>query len=81
LGVMEEACQVDEQETANLQVEPRVVSFAGKTLRDAKDAVEYELLSAELERSNGNIMRTADVLGVSRPTLYGLLKKHNLLKV
>lgn len=51
---------------------------SGRTLREVKDQVELELISAELERHNGSIAKTAEVLGVSRPTLYGLLKKHNL---
>lgn len=51
----------------------------GRTLREARDAVERQLIIEELERYEGNIMKTAEVLGVSRPTLYGLLKKHNLI--
>lgn len=54
--------------------------ITGRTLREAKDLVEYELITGELERQEGNIVKTAEVLGVSRPTLYGLLKKHNLLR-
>lgn len=57
-----------------------VLTMKGRTLREAKDLVEFELLTSELEHQEGNIVKTAEVLGVSRPTLYGLLKKHNLLK-
>jgi two-component system, NtrC family, response regulator len=51
----------------------------GRTLREAKDQVERDLVIEEMERHEGNIVKTADVLGVSRPTLYGLLKKHGLV--
>lgn len=74
---VEVACEHDD----TCVQQPMAQTFAGRTLREAKDMIEFELISAELERSNGNIMRTADVLGVSRPTLYGLLKKHSLLKI
>ena len=48
------------------------------TLREVRDKVERELIAVAIDRHNGNIMKTADELGVSRPTLYDLMKKHNL---
>ncbi len=48
------------------------------TLREARDKVERELIGAAIDRHNGNIVKAAEELGVSRPTLYDLLKKHNL---
>lgn len=47
-------------------------------LKDAKDKVERELIINAIERQNGNIVRASVELGVSRPTLYDLLKKHGL---
>jgi two-component system NtrC family response regulator len=32
-----------------------------------------------LERENGNVSKAANILGVTRPTLYDLMKKHNLI--
>jgi two-component system, NtrC family, response regulator len=55
-----------------------VANVAGLTLREARDQVERELLAAVLERQEGNVVRAAEELGVSRPTLYDLMKKHNL---
>jgi two-component system NtrC family response regulator len=48
------------------------------TLKDARDRVEKEFVSASIERNKGNIAKTAEELGVSRPTLYDLIKKHAL---
>ncbi|HBG45921.1 MAG TPA: PEP-CTERM-box response regulator transcription factor [Deltaproteobacteria bacterium] len=48
------------------------------TLKDARDRVEKEFVTASIERNRGNIARAAEELGISRPTLYDLMKKHGL---
>jgi two-component system NtrC family response regulator len=48
------------------------------SLREARDRVETEMISAAIDRQNGNVVKAAEELGVSRPTLYDLMKKHNL---
>lgn len=48
------------------------------SLREARDRVEREMIIAVIDRSNGNIVKAAEALKVSRPTLYDLLKKHGL---
>jgi two-component system NtrC family response regulator len=48
------------------------------TLREARDKVERDLIASVVDRQNGSIVKAAEVLGVSRPTLYDLMKKHNL---
>lgn len=48
------------------------------TLREAKDRVEREMIAIAIDRQNGNIVKAAEELGVSRPTLYDLMKKHAL---
>ena len=45
-------------------------------LKSAKAAVEKALLAKALDQSDGNVMQAAKALGVSRPTLYDLMKKH-----
>jgi two-component system, NtrC family, response regulator len=53
-------------------------TLAGLTLREARALVEKELISGEIDRQSGNIAQAAEALGVSRPTLYDLLKKYGL---
>jgi len=48
------------------------------SLREARDKVESEMISLALENQNGNIVKAAEELGVTRPTLYDLMKKHGL---
>ncbi|MBI5485475.1 MAG: PEP-CTERM-box response regulator transcription factor [Deltaproteobacteria bacterium] len=48
------------------------------SLKDARDQVEREMISAGLKEAKGNMAKAADLLGVSRPTLYDLVKKHGL---
>jgi len=48
------------------------------TLKDARDRVEKEFVTSSIERNRGNIARAAEELGISRPTLYDLMKKHGL---
>lgn len=48
------------------------------TLREAKEEAEREALVQTMEQVNSNISLAAQTLGVSRVTLYNLLKKHEL---
>jgi two-component system NtrC family response regulator len=44
-------------------------------LRQAREAAERQVVLAALARTGGNMARTADLLGVSRPTLYDLMNR------
>lgn len=60
---------------------PAAQKFAatdGLTLKDARDRVEREMIIAAIKNQGGNMARAAEILGVSRPTLYDLVKKHGL---
>ena len=48
------------------------------TLKEARDQVERKVLSAAVAQNRGNLAKAADLLDVSRSTLYDLLKKHGL---
>jgi two-component system, NtrC family, response regulator len=50
----------------------------GKVLRQAREALDREILSNALCENNRNISKTARALGISRPTLYDLMARHGL---
>ncbi|MEJ2253360.1 MAG: PEP-CTERM-box response regulator transcription factor [Nitrospirota bacterium] len=60
-------------ETPRVQKEP---DNYGPTLREARDKVEREMIISAIKRHGHNMTRAADELGVSRPTLYDLARKH-----
>jgi two-component system NtrC family response regulator len=49
-------------------------------LRQIREAAERTAVSSVLSRVNGNIARAAEVLGVSRPTLYDLMNRYGIKK-
>ena len=49
-------------------------------LKDVRDSVERDFILEALVSNNWNVARTAEKIGVTRPTLYDLIKKHNLQK-
>jgi two-component system, NtrC family, response regulator len=48
------------------------------TLRQARERAELDVVSAALQRTQGNLSAAAKLLEVSRPTLYSLLRQHRL---
>ena len=50
------------------------------TLREVRDRVEKGMVTAAVGNCGGNMARASELLGVSRPALYDLLKKHGLFK-
>ena len=50
--------------------------YERRGLREAREAMERELIQRALNRNKGNITRTAQELGVSRPTLHELVSKY-----
>jgi two-component system NtrC family response regulator len=45
------------------------------SLREAREAVERELVHKAIRRHRGNLSQAATELGISRPTLYELMEK------
>ncbi len=48
------------------------------SLKEARDAIERKMLVHALQQHAGNVMQASQLLGVSRPTFYDLLKKHKI---
>lgn len=49
------------------------------SIRQARERIEAALTREALARHDGNLTRVADELGISRPTLYAILRKYGLI--
>ena len=47
-------------------------------IKDAKINLEVTLINKAIAKHNGNIKRAAGDLGITRPTLYSLMKKYDI---
>jgi two-component system NtrC family response regulator len=45
-------------------------------LRQVRDEAEYTAIIKALARSDGNIVKASELLGISRPTMYDLMSRH-----
>jgi two-component system NtrC family response regulator len=67
----------------NQVIEPEDLSLSassaiGLSLKDARDMFEREFIINVLRQAQFNISEAAKIAGISRPTLYDLLKKHSI---
>ncbi|CCQ72871.1 PEP-CTERM-box response regulator transcription factor [Magnetospira sp. QH-2] len=62
----------------DLNLEAGEVSQGFPTLKDVREKAEYNLVMQALELNDNNVSAAAKLLGVSRPTLYGLMKTLNI---
>lgn len=62
----------------DLTAEMAMLTAGDLTLKEAKTALERRYITAELHKSRGNITRAAESLGIHRPQLSNLIKKHNV---
>jgi len=51
-----------------------------QTLKDVRERLERDFISEALATNNWNIAHTAEQIGLTRPTLYDLIKKYDLRK-
>jgi two-component system, NtrC family, response regulator len=74
--------EADLPETKRLIDPPPVgeigLPLEGMTLKKARGFVEKQMIIRAMEQQDGNVSRAAEVLGLTRPTFYDLLKKHGL---
>ncbi|MDH3600889.1 MAG: PEP-CTERM-box response regulator transcription factor [Candidatus Tectomicrobia bacterium] len=61
---------------ADLDLISPYTEYERQGLREAREALEQDLIRRALTRNKGNITRTASELGVSRPTLHELVAKY-----
>ncbi len=54
--------------------------YEGRGLKEAREALEKNLIQSALSKSKGNMTKAAEELGVSRPTLYELMEKLGINK-
>ncbi len=47
-------------------------------LRQVRDEAEHRAVTAAMAWAEGNVSKAAELLGVSRPTLYDLMRKHGI---
>jgi two-component system, NtrC family, response regulator len=54
---------------------PYATRYEGKGLKQAREALEKEIIQKALAKNKGNLTQTANELGISRPTLHELIEK------
>ncbi|MBN1575042.1 MAG: sigma-54-dependent Fis family transcriptional regulator [Chitinispirillaceae bacterium] len=71
-------CSNDRIEPEDLQLALSRSSGNIINYKDAREAFEKEYLETLIQRSNGNISEAAKLSGISRPTLYTMIKKFDI---
>jgi len=63
---------------ADLELEEAKVESYPFDLREVREMAERKAIQRAMGYTENNVSRTAELLGVTRPTLYSLMKKHGL---
>jgi two-component system NtrC family response regulator len=59
----------------DLELTTRYAKYEGQGLKEARMALEADMVQSALARNEGNLTRTAAELAISRPSLYDLMDK------
>ncbi|MGA2316632.1 MAG: PEP-CTERM-box response regulator transcription factor [Thermodesulfobacteriota bacterium] len=59
----------------DLELTSSHAKYEGKSLKEARDAMERDLVKRAISRNKGNLTKAAEELGLSRPTLYEMMEK------
>jgi two-component system, NtrC family, response regulator len=62
----------------DLEITPLLTPSAATSLKEAREALEKDMVQRALERHKGNLTQAALDLGISRPTLYDMLEKYHI---
>ncbi|MDB5991183.1 MAG: atoC [Herbaspirillum sp.] len=73
--IMADGTQITAEDLGLTASEPKSEPL---NLRQVRDEAEYEAVVKALGRQDGNILKTAELLGISRPTLYDLMSRHGI---
>lgn len=73
--IMAEGSQIT---ALDLGLKPADTPEQPATLREVREQAECEVITRALARVNGNIAKAAELLGVTRPTLYDLMNRYGL---
>ena len=73
--IMADGTQVSEQDLEMEIIEGQAEPF---NLRQVRETAEHRALLRALNYSENNVSRTAEMLGITRPTLYNLLRKYDI---
>lgn len=73
--IMAEGSQITAEDLGLSTVSP---THEHLNLRKARDEAEYKAVVKALARVDGNIVKAAELLGVSRPTIYDLMNHHGI---
>lgn len=73
--VMADNKQVTAEDLELEDVEARALPF---NLKEIRETAESEVIRRAINYASGNISKTADLLGVTRPTLYTLMNKYGI---
>ena len=65
-------------EDLELPLEEEAVDKEPFNLREVREEAESRAILRALARTDGNVSKTAELLGVTRPTLYNLMKKYGI---
>jgi two-component system NtrC family response regulator len=63
---------------ADLDLAASTVNPTPLSLREIREQAEREAIQRALAQSDGNISQAAKLLGISRPTLYGLMNEFGM---
>jgi two-component system, NtrC family, response regulator len=65
---------------ADLELNSAYAKSEGQDLKEAREALERDMIHRALSRNKGHLTRTASELGISRPSLYGLMDKLGIVR-
>jgi two-component system NtrC family response regulator len=65
---------------ADLELSSLYAKYDERGLKEAREALERDFITRALARHQGNLTRTAEELGISRPSLYDLMAKLGMKK-